>query len=155
MSNKIKIEKAYNGFIGLVTDDMYVTMDEQDLMDELEDILIAAMPRFRYPRVPLSTDGDDFSEGVTQSEVQIISMLMVEVWLERQINNIRLTELNISGNDAKALGTGSQLRALEKIKDSHRKTVERQLKYYHYSQTGDGGVVEVRPLKLGGKSIVK
>ena len=40
----------YNRFLGKITDDMYMELTELDTFMMLQDLLIAAIPRFEFPR---------------------------------------------------------------------------------------------------------
>jgi hypothetical protein len=41
---------VYNRFLGLVTDDMYLELTPEDTIKDLQNLLIAAIPGFEFPR---------------------------------------------------------------------------------------------------------
>ena len=44
---------VYNRFLDKITDDMYVELSPEDTVAELQNLIIAAIPKFEFPRVNL------------------------------------------------------------------------------------------------------
>jgi len=45
---------VYNRFLGKITDDMYMELTPQDTIKDLQNLLIAAVPGFEFPRKTLN-----------------------------------------------------------------------------------------------------
>jgi hypothetical protein len=85
---------VYDAFLAKIASDEW---DENTPIATLEAdwymILNIAIDRFRYPNISLENDGTNFTEDLTNSEIQILSLFMKSEWLKRQIlswNNIRM-----------------------------------------------------------------
>ena len=62
-------ETIYSVFLTKVTDEMYAeTWTENDLIRDLENLLIAAIPRFRFPKLKIF----DFKKSVVNEEGEIV-----------------------------------------------------------------------------------
>jgi len=122
---------VYNRFLGKVTDDMYMELTPQDTIRDLRNLLIEAIPGFEFPRKILSDytintttksasaveeadfvinsdeDGNilletsSFSEDLTSEEINILAILMMINWVQRQITSIENTRMKYSGSDFK------------------------------------------------------
>ena len=78
-------DKVYSAFLARILEDEW----EQWLIEEAEQdwrqILEAALPWFKFPRVSLEHDDNGFSGDLRQSEIQIIANYMKCEWLNRCI----------------------------------------------------------------------
>lgn len=84
----------YDAFLAKVeADDWMLTEENQELVKEdWHMILNAAIVQFRYPRVSLDYEGDDFKEDLGNDEIQVLANLMKLEWVRRCIatwDNIR------------------------------------------------------------------
>ena len=114
-----------------VTDDMYMELTPQDTIRDLRNLLIEAIPGFEFPRKNLgnytlntttksasaveeadfviNSDEDGnvlletsaFSEDLTSEEINILAILMMINWVQRQITSIENTRMKYSGSDFK------------------------------------------------------
>lgn len=139
MSSKTSFEKVYDRFLSKVTDDMYISMSVEDVKDDLKTIMQSAISYFPFPKQPIKMEGGSFTEDLDPIEIEIISELMVGEWINRQIRTVRLTELQVTGNDAKGLNTGGQMRALKEIKHKHDVEVSSLIHFYHYGERDEDG----------------
>lgn len=128
MSDNIKtpFSTIYDNFLTRVTNDMYLEMTELDTIEMLQDLLIAAMPRFEFPRFDI-TDydlgvlmsvgtycgsesnykevpttawvGGSFNAELTQEEINILSLCMVIEWFGQQLATTENTKMKYSGSD--------------------------------------------------------
>lgn len=88
------LQTIYNAFLAKVeADDWMLTEENHELVKEdWRMILDAAIVQFRYPRVSLDYEGDDFKEDLGNDEIQVLANLMKLEWIRRCIatwDNIR------------------------------------------------------------------
>jgi hypothetical protein len=123
--------EVYNRFLGKITDDMYMELTPQDTIRDLRNMLIDAIPNFEFPRKDLSdytvktttksaseikeadfvlsenedstviVESSSFYELLTSEEINILSILMMINWTQRQITSIENTRMKYSGSDFK------------------------------------------------------
>ncbi len=95
-------QEIYDRFLGKITDDMYCEWTKEDTLADLKNILMDAIPGFEFPRFPLydfDEDLEEFNNHLTSEEVNIFALLMLNVWLQRQITSIETTRMKYSGTD--------------------------------------------------------
>lgn len=156
-------DKVYDMFFSQITDDLYITLTESEAKQDAQSMLLKAILKFRYPKVNVKDysldkeiDGvkqDVFNVELSDDEIYILSMYMSLEWITRQMRDVRLTEMNYTGSDAKVLNTKSQMSTLEELKVSHTKELEKQLKYYHYSTVDEDNNIITGQLNLAGKGV--
>ena len=127
-------ETIYSVFLTKVTDEMYAeTWTENDLIRDLENLLIAAIPRFRFPKFKIfdfkksvvNEEGEIVEQGyfnsvLTYEEISILSNLMVVEWLTRHIMTTENTRQKVySSSDLKVSSQANHLDKLRKIKESY------------------------------------
>ena len=88
------LQTIYGAFLAKVeADDWMLTEENRELVKEdWRMILDAAIVQFRYPRVSLDYEGDDFKEDLGNDEIQVLANLMKLEWIRRCIatwDNIR------------------------------------------------------------------
>lgn len=68
-------------FLAGITDDMYMELTEEDTREILDEILIAALPSFEFPKQPqlhnIDTIDRTFTVDLTQEEMMIIRQYMI------------------------------------------------------------------------------
>lgn len=120
---------VYNCFLNKITDDMYMELTPQDTIRDLRNLLLNAIPGFEFPRKMLDfeilireitpdsvnifgfvvedaegnkiEDASYFKEVLSPEEINILAILMMEGWLQRQITSIENTRQKYSGSDFK------------------------------------------------------
>lgn len=105
----------YDAYFARVKDDFYQSMDKQELEMELIKIMEAALPRFLYPKVDLDARDNseqEFTEYLTNAEIQIVAILMNSIWVEKQISDIEVTRQVFRDHDFQLTSQASHLRAL-------------------------------------------
>lgn len=93
-------EEIYDRFFGKITDDQYFEFTEEDTKKDLKNILLDAIPGFEFPRFPLyayDEDLEEFEVTLTSEEINILALLMYNVWLQRQVASIENTRMKYSG----------------------------------------------------------
>lgn len=129
-----KFASVYNRFLGKITDDMYMELTPEDTIRDLQNLLIDAIPGFEFPRKKLSyslsvaesgdgykvpsiegtifIDNSVFDEELTEEEIDILAILMMKGWLQRQITSIEITRMKYSGTDFKMTSQANHLAKL-------------------------------------------
>lgn len=68
-------------FLAGITDDMYLELTEEDTAAMLDEILMAALPWFEFPRnknlLDIDTDSREFYDDLTTEEMMIIRQYMI------------------------------------------------------------------------------
>lgn len=119
--------KIYDCFLTKITDDMYMELTELETFRMLERLLIAAIPKFEFPRVDIfdyeledNIYSDDvycgvesnyqivpiiyYAEGHFNSdfnleEINILAVYMIVEWLSQQLASIENTRMKYSGSN--------------------------------------------------------
>jgi hypothetical protein len=138
----------YDAFFSRITDDMYMELTEEDTYPMLQDLLIAAIPRFEFPRVNLfeyelghweymgsyngiesnykevpatGWVGGTFNIQLTQEEINIIALNMVIEWLGQQLDTTENTKMKMSGSDFKLSSQANHMAKLKVMIGAHIK----------------------------------
>ena len=101
---------------------------------DLSSILESAIPYFKFPRVSLDRDGEEFTdENFGSYEVQILATYMKVEWLERTIHSWE----NISAQyDEKDYSPANFLDKLTKLLEQTNKKADRLQRIYYRSVNG-------------------
>lgn len=115
---------VYDLFLSKVTDDLYLELTELDTHRLLQELLLAAIPKFEFPRKPLDDyetqdvvdvgkyngvesnfkDWDlliygqgQFNVLLTDEEMNILATYMIVEWIGQQLASIENTRMKYSG----------------------------------------------------------
>lgn len=143
---------VYNRFLGKITDDMYLELTKQDTIKDLQNLLIEAVPGFEFPRKTLDyttiktdntlEDQSYFEEMLTSEEINILAILMMEAWLQRQVTSIENIRMKYSGTDFKMTSQANHLgKLLTLLKEIQRQSLHMQ-RLYKRRKISDNGIVE-------------
>lgn len=115
---------VYDLFLSKVTDDLYLELTELDTHRLLQELLLAAIPKFEFPRKPLDdyetqdvvdvgkyngveSDFEDwdlliygqgqFNVLLTDEEMNILATYMIVEWIGQQLASIENTRMKYSG----------------------------------------------------------
>lgn len=78
-------QTVYDVFLSKILDDTWEDWDEAEIYADLEMLLKAAIGWFKFPRVSLDFIDDNFTDTLTNDEVQILACYMKCEWLNRTI----------------------------------------------------------------------
>ena len=78
-------DKIYDVFLGKILEDEWGDWTEEELKGDLNSLMEAAIPWFKFPRVSLERDGSNFINDLSNEEIQIIATFMKCEWLNRVI----------------------------------------------------------------------
>ena len=158
-----KFASVYNRFLGKITDDMYMELTPEDTIRDLQNLLIDAIPGFEFPRKKLSytlsvdfegdgypvpsiegtifIDNSYFEEELTDEEVDILAILMMKGWLQRQITSIEVTRMKYSGTDFKMTSQANHLGKLLSLQaETQRQSIHMQRLYKRRKTDADGKI---------------
>lgn len=147
-----RFSDVYNRFLGKITDDMYMELTPQDTINDLQRMLIDAIPGFEFPRKNLMeytietvemdeeevspndfiigvlwqdmpeevdwtkpkvvVDNSFFAATLTTEEINILAILMMQNWVQRQVTSIENTRMKYSGSDFKMTSQANHLQKL-------------------------------------------
>lgn len=159
---------VYNRFLGKITDDMYFELTQQDTVQDLNNLLTSSIPGFEFPRKVLSyqinitqtdnpddtsgfvytdlegnlmVDASSFDADLTDEEINILSILMMEQWLQRQITSIENTRMKYSGTDFKMTSQANHLaKLLTLLSEIQRQSLHMQRLYKRRKTNEDGQI---------------
>ena len=117
--------EMYDFFLSGITDDMYMDCTKEDTMEILEELLLAALPYFEFPRDASIFDVDlkrkQFRCRLTFEEMRIIRSYMVVEWINYQLASIDNIRQKYSGSDFKFTSQASHIDKLIKLRETYQK----------------------------------
>ena len=112
-------------FLAGITDDMYMELTEDDTKEILDEILIAALPSFEFPKQPqlhnINITGRTFTVDLTQEEMMIIRQYMIAEWIGYQLATIENIRQKFSGSDFKFTSQASHMKQLIAMKQDYER----------------------------------
>lgn len=166
-SGKTPFSTIYDSFLTRVSSDMYMEFTELDTLEMLQDLLIAAIPRFEFPRfdifdyelgefeeqgtyngiesnyeeVPVTAwVGGSFNSILTQEEINILSLSMVIEWFSQQLATTENTRMKYSGNDFKFTSQANHMAKLKVMIDAYKQDCLHLQRIYKRRKIKDGKV---------------
>lgn len=158
---------VYNRFLNKITDDMYMELTPKDTIRDLQNLLLDAIPGFEFPRKNLDytilmrpnpqnnifgfviediegnsyEDASSFNAELSSEEINILAILMLEGWLQRQITSIENTRMKYTGTDFKMSSQANHLsKLLVLLKEIQRQSLHLQ-RLYKRRKTDENGLV--------------
>lgn len=151
-------QHIYNCFLSKITDDMYIELTPEDTYKDCQNLLKNNLIKFEFPRFKifdytLSTveevitdesigltefvDKSYFNSKLTEEEINILALIMMEAWLGRQIASIEYTRMKYFKTSSQA----NQLSKLLTLQESFRKeNIHMQRLYRRRKITPDGEI---------------
>ena len=118
-------KEMYDFFLSGITDDMFMEMTKEDTEAMLEEILIAAIPHFEFPRwedpFDLDLENKCFTTHLSIEEMRIIREYMIMEWLGFQLANVDLVRQKYSGSDFSFTSQASHIKQLLVLKQDHER----------------------------------
>ena len=147
---------VYNRFLGKITDDMYFELTPQDTLRDMQILLTDALLDFEFPRVSLkyviqqnwvdTVTEDDFVlveedskflveqscfiNELTEEEENILALLMMQAWLQRQVTSIENIRMKYSVSDFKMTSQANHLAKLITLQDEVRRQCHHMQRLY-------------------------
>jgi hypothetical protein len=170
--------EVYNRFLGKITDDMYMELTPQDTIRDLRNLLIEAIPGFEFPRKDLSAyaivtstksvsevietdfvisqdaqkatiEASAFIDELTSEEINILAILMMINWVQRQITSIENTRMKYSGSDFKFTSQANHLSKLLTLLTEVQRQSHHMQRLYKRRKHGESGAYESNWSVLG------
>lgn len=169
MANQItSFSLVYDSFLTKATDDMYLELTELDTFRMLEDMLIAAIPWFEFPRVNLNDydieelvdvstycgvesgmmevpatiySGGHFNVPLTAEEINILSSYMIVVWLSQQFASVENTRMKYSGSDFKFTSQANHMQKLLTVKKDYEREGFHLQRLYKRRKSDENGIM--------------
>lgn len=116
-------EEMYNFFLSGVTDDMFMELTEYDTRAVLEEILLAAIPWFEFPRKDIFNVDlvkKKFNCYLDLEEKFIIRYYMIVEWIGYQLASIENIRQKYSSSDFKFTSQASHIDKLIKLKSDYQ-----------------------------------
>ena len=161
---------VYNRFLGKITDDMYMELTPHDTIKDLQNLLIGAIPGFEFPRKSLdyeilerkinkdsvniqgffieNAEGEGYEDAsyfvatLSSEEINILAILMMIDWLQRQITTIENIRMKYSGTDFKMTSQANHLgKLLTLLSETQRQSLHMQ-RLYKRRRTGEDGKIK-------------
>lgn len=79
------VDKVYDAFLGKILEDEWENWTMDEVIADLRILLDAAVTWFKFPRVDLTIEDENFVGDLTNSEIQILATYMKCEWLNRTI----------------------------------------------------------------------
>jgi hypothetical protein len=133
--------QVYNRFLGKITDDMYMELTPEDTVRDLRNLLIDAIPGFEFPRVNLLDytiieaenaleEESSFAADLSSEEINILAILMMIGWTQRQVTSIENTRMKYSSSDFKFTSQANHLaKLLTLLQETQRQSHHMQRLY--------------------------
>ena len=142
---------VYNRFLDKITDDMYMELTPQETLKDLQHLLINAIPDFEFPRKSLNytlvsaeewdKDESCFEQELTSEEIDILAILMLIGWVQRQITSVENTRMKYSGADFKMTSQANHLsKLLILLQEIQKQSAHKQRLYKRRTIGADGSV---------------
>lgn len=132
-------------FLAGITDDMYLELSEEDTQAMLDEILLAALPSFEFPKQPnlldVSVEGRTFLCDLTTEEKMIIRQYMIAEWIGFQLATVDNIRQKYSGSDFKFTSQASHMKQLIALKEEYEgRGFHLQRVYCRREQDDDGNM---------------
>lgn len=112
-------------FLAGITDDMYMELSEEDTEAILDEILIAALPSFEFPKQPqlhnIDLENRTFTVDLTQEEMMIIRQYMIVEWIGYQLATVDNIRQKYSGSDFKFTSQASHMKQLVAMRQDYER----------------------------------
>ena len=158
----------YDSFLSRVTSEMYMEMTELDTLEQLQDILLNAIPRFKLPRFDIfdyeegyldssgtytgvESDGEEvpatewvggtFHNSLSIEEINILSLAMVIEWFTQQLATTEYTKMKYSGSDFKFTSQANHMAKLKVMIDEYEEQCKSLQDTYKRRKRVDGKIL--------------
>ena len=164
-------QKVYDCFLQKITDDMYIELTPRDTYRDCQNILINSLSKFEFPRFrifnyvlsdveEIMLDGDVtskfmdksyFEDKLTEEEINILALNMMDAWLGRQIASIEYTRMKY----VKTASQANQLSKLLLLRDEFLKENVHMQRLYKRRKIEDNGKISSNLTSIMGKSALQ
>lgn len=167
-NNTTPFSAIYDSFFERVTDEMFLEMNELDVLRDLQGMLLNALYIFEFPRFDLfdyeegyyeslpnytgyysnnqevpaiGWIGGTFNSKLSQEEINILSMAMMIEWFNRQLAITENTKMRYTSADFKMTSQANHMAKLKvMIEEYTRQCLHLQRLYKRRIRTEDGEI---------------
>ena len=131
---------------------MYMELTPEDTLRDLRNLLIDAIPGFEFPRKNLLDytiveaenaleEESSFAADLSSEEINILAILMMNSWLQRQVTTIENIRMKYSGTDFKMTSQANHLGKLLTLQaETQRQSLHMQRLYKRRKSDSDGNI---------------
>lgn len=138
-------EEMYDFFLAGITDDMFMEMTKEDTDALLEEILLASLPHFEFPRkniFDLDLTNKTFGDKLTQEEMMIIRQYMISEWIGYQLATIDLIRQKYSGSDFKFTSQANHMQKVLQLKKDYERLGFHLQRLYKRRKKNKNGIMK-------------
>ncbi|MGN5456801.1 MAG: hypothetical protein ACI4XN_12470 [Candidatus Kurthia intestinigallinarum] len=128
-------EKVYGRFLQKITDFNLAEVDDYSFDEMMNGWLNSAVIRVRKCQHDLSKRDDElqeFEEDLSDLEVELLALGMVDAWVTPMLNSTELTLQFIGGKEEKVYAQSSHIKELRSLKESNLLEMNRLHNYNTY-----------------------
>ena len=160
--------KVYDSFLSKITDDMYMELTELDTFRLLEELLVAAIYKFEFPRVNLTdyelevlediikytgveSDNNEvnawiynsghFNNVLSAEEINILGIYMIVEWLGQQLASVENTKMKYSGSDFKFTSQANHMSKILQMKKDYEREGFHMQRLYKRRKADENGIM--------------
>lgn len=146
-------------FLNKITDDMYLEMTEEETLEMLDEILLAALPHFEFPAQDImgsvDTEDSSFDVDLTYEEQNIIAVYMIVEWIGFQLANVDLIRQKYSGSDFSFTSQASHMKQLNNMREQFKREGFHLQRLYNRREKKTDGSIGSTFWKLRGKGTIR
>lgn len=167
MAELTPFAKVYDSFLTKITDDMFMELSELETYRLLEDLLMSAIPKFEFPKKPLTFEtietedvvtyhgvendyqysdaiiysGGYFTCSLDYEEINILATYMIVEWLGQQLATVENTRMKYSGTDFKFTSQANHMSKILQMKSDYDREGFHLQRLYKRRRVDDEGRV--------------
>lgn len=119
---------VYDSFLAKILEDEWGEWTEEEVQEDMYQILLGAIPYFKFPRTSLVLTDEGFEEDLSNEEIQILSTYMKCEWLNRSIMTWENVKPLYEERDFSQANLLNQLR--QKLEQEQTKALNLESIYY-------------------------
>lgn len=126
-------ESIYEVFLSKIEDYNLLELSDEDFKKQLFSYLRSSIAKFNKCTSDLSKRDDvmeEFEEDLSDIEIEILALSMIEEWIRPQVNSTLLTQQIIGGSEEKFYAQSNHLDKIMNLKEQIR--IEKQKAYRDY-----------------------
>lgn len=128
-------DAIYQRFLNKITSFRILELSDSDVQEMMSMWLTSAISKFRKCKSDLSKRDDEileFEEELLDAEIEILALLMVNEWLEPQINSELYVNQFYGGKEERFYAQANQLDKLMDLKQSNHLRAQKLMRDYAY-----------------------
>lgn len=128
-------DEIYKRFLNKITSFRILELSDNDVQEMLLMWLVSSISKFRKCKSDLSKRDDElleFNEELLNEEIEILALLMVNEWLEPQINSELYVNQFYGGKEERFYAQANQLDKLMDLKQSNHLRAQKLMRDYAY-----------------------